>query len=285
MAAPVAAPAVGAPGTPLRGAAPTLPPLPGETSVAQQALEDVMPADAAKEIKELRKRLDAVQRAGKDTVNPAPTPVTRSVDVTQAPGETPPVLRVATGLPSNIVFVDSTGAPWPIAYVTPGAPNQFDTLVPEAKSAIVQVRPKDNYSFGGMTVKLEGNNTPISITLTAAQKQADARLEIHLPKRGPNANPILTAGGSTGQPNDPVLSSFLDGIPPAGAKTRTTSMKGVSAWTHDGMLYVRTSAALAAPNWFASKESGDGTRVYRLPDVSTLTVSVDGVMTLVSISE
>jgi intracellular multiplication protein IcmK len=272
------------PGSRAGATLPVLPALPGEMSQARQAVEDTLPADTASAILELRKRVDEVTRAGAAPIGPAPISVTRSIDISQAPGETPPAVRVAPGIPTNIVFMDSTGASWPISYVTPGAPGQFDIMLPEVGTPTVEIRAKTNVSYGGLTVKLQGNDIPISITLTASQKQVDARVDAHLSKRGPNAAPI-TLNSFSGTMVDPILATFLDGVPPAGAKPRKSSMSGISAWNLGGVLYVRTSAALASPSWTSVKGSGDGMRAYALPDVSTLTVSVDGVMTIVNLSE
>lgn len=269
--------------------APVLPPLPGytqppELSPANQAVEDTMPQDTAAAILELRRRLDAVQRAGANSLKTAPVAVARSVDITQAPGETPPVLRVAMGMPTNIVFLDGSGAAWPISYVTPGSPSQFDTLIPEAGTSSVQIRPKNPYAYGGFTVKLVNNDIPISIIVTAAQKEFDVRLDAHLNRLGPNAKQTITNIASASTTPDPILSTFLDGVPPPGSKIRRSTFRGLSAWSYDGLLYVRTNVQLAAPNWFASKQSGE-IRAYALPDVSTLTISVNGVMTLVNLSD
>jgi intracellular multiplication protein IcmK len=268
--------------------APKLPALPGaaaQISPAQQAVDDVMPRDAPRAVRELKVRVDRFEKEGARKVRADPVPKSRSIDLTQAPGETPPIIRIATGIPTTVAFIDSSGAPWPIAYLTPGAPGEFDALVPQVGDSSMYLLPKSDYAYGAVTVKLVDNPVPITFMVTAAQREVDTRVDAHIvTRRGPNAKPAMNGFANAGTAPDPILSGVLDGVPPTGAKVRKTSAPGISAWSFGGRLYVRTEAQLTSPNWYASKFSGN-TRAYALPDVSAITVSVDGEMSVVTFDD
>lgn len=277
----------GAPGSSM-GALPPLPP-PGATgsafvSSSRQAVDDLVPPDMASEVRELRRRMDAVLRANSDTVGTAAKPVSTTVTVTQAPGETPPALRLAPAMVSNVVFTDATGQPWPVEFATPGDPGQVDVLLPVAGTATLQVRPKVAYVYGVMSVTLKDNPIPISLVLTTAQRESDTRLDVRVTRRGPNAKaPIIDR--PAGIESNPTLMSVLDGVPPGDAKLLKSSYTGVQAWMLDDKLYVRTPLAVLSPAYFASMTSADGMHVYVLPAVPSIYVSLDGAFRSVALGE
>lgn len=273
--------------------APAMPPLPGASvlagkSPAALAVDDTIPPDVPAQVRELRLRMDEVQRAASANPVAAPRPITRSLAITQAAGEEPPSVRTTMGMPTNLVFTDSTGAPWPIAYATPGDSGQFDILLPVPGTSNVQVRPKTPYAYGGVSITLKGNSIPVSVILTTAQKEMDSRVDMRVMQRGPNAAaPIvdrLNLGGPA--PSDAALIGFLDGVPPSGSQEVKTSMRGVRAWTLNDQLYLRTEMTLVSPLWSDSMSSPNGvTHTYLLQNVPSVVVSADGRMVPVAIGE
>jgi intracellular multiplication protein IcmK len=160
-------------------------------------------------------------------------------------------------------------------------------MAPVAGSSTLQIRPKQTYAFGGVSVTLRGNPVPISISLTSAQKEVDTRLDVRVLKRGPNAQaPIIDRTPGVGAPADAILMSFLDGVPPSDSKELRTSLNGVRAWlAPNGRMYLRTSMPVVSPAWTDSNASPDGMRAYAMPQVPSIMISLDGALTHVSIGE
>lgn len=294
---PIGSPALGSVQRPVSQGAPAMPPLPGATAgkgsestkTAQElAIEDTLPQNIDVQVRELRRRMDEVQRAASANPAPAPKPVTRSISITQAAGEEPQSVRTAMGMPTNLVFTDASGASWPIAFATPGDMSQFDVVLPVAGTSTIQIRPKTPYAYGGLSITLKDNDIPVSVILTAAQKEVDNRVDVRVMQRGPNAvAPIVdrvVTGGSAA--SDHALISFLDGVPPAGAKEMRTSYRGVKAWILNDQMYLRTDSTLVSPLWTDSLSSPSGvTRTYLLSNVPSVIISAEGRMVPVTISE
>lgn len=294
-------PQAGQPGA-VMGQVPSLPALPGGAAQAQQQLqppalrtstpaqlyvEDNMPADLPGAIELYKRRFDQSQRAAAKFVGDAPKPVGRTVSLNQAPGEEAPTARLSTGVPTNIVFTDATGAPWPIEFATPGDPTIVDVMVPVEGSATLQIRPKTPYMggpYGAVSINLKGNPVPVTLILASAQHQVDTRVDIRIARRGPNAHaPVIDRPGFTIV--DDVLMSVLDGVPPSNASEIRTSSSDVSAWSYKGRLYVRTRMPMISPAYSETAASVDGTRVYVTPAVPFVTVSADGVLQNVRIGD
>ncbi|WP_251365941.1 DotH/IcmK family type IV secretion protein [Coxiella-like endosymbiont of Rhipicephalus sanguineus] len=55
-----------------------------------------------------------------------PKPTSASVIVNLSPEATLPVIRLSSGFVTSLVFLDSTGAPWPIQAYDLGDPNSFN---------------------------------------------------------------------------------------------------------------------------------------------------------------
>lgn len=280
-------PGVAAPGTAI-GQMPPLPPQPGQGAAAmspsQLYLNDNMPADLVPALIEYKRRFDEAARVSSQYVNTAAKPVSRSKTITQAPGEVSPTVRLANGTPSNVVFTDATGAPWPIEFVTPGDTSVVDALVPVAGSATLQLRPKQPHMYGAVSVNLVGNPMPVTLILASAQDEVDTRIDIRLARRGPNAQaPIIDRAGFTSV--DPSMLQVLDGVPPGDAQAIKTSHADLRAWNYKGKLYVRTTLAVVSPAYSDTAASVDGTRVYVMPSVPSVTVSINGALRSVRIGE
>lgn len=282
--------APGVPGTPL-AQLPPMPPMPpvgAKGPVARTAadvyLSDNMPKDLPQTIEIFKGRLDQSQRAAAESVHPAPKPVSGSKTITQAPGEAPLTVRLSPGIPSSVVFTDSTGAPWPIEFVTPGDTSVVDVLVPVEGSSTLQMRPRAAYGYGAVSVTLKSNPVPITFILGSGQKEVDTRLDVRLSRRGPNATaPVIDGPSFTA--TDEAMLSVLDGVPPSGARASTSSHGDVRAWHYNGRLYVRTRLPVVSPAWMGSARSADGTHAYVLTPVASVIVSSDGSLQNVQIGE
>lgn len=280
----------GQPGTPIAGAvAPQLPPLPNQQAQAIRpgsvAVDDVLPPSLAGDVAEIKRRLDEFQRAQAAATAPLGKPVTRTVTITQQAGEAPQVLRLSPGIPTDVIFLDSTGQPWPIEFATPGADSsKFDVVMPMPGTPTLQIRPKQNYHYAGLSVTLKGNPIPVSFLLTASQKEVDTRLDVNVARRGPNAAaPIIDRIGAP-HATDVSLMSFLDGVPPQGSREVKTSLNSVRAWLWNDRLIVRSELPVVSPAWSDNAASPSGvTNAYVLPVVPSILVTNGGRMVSVKV--
>jgi intracellular multiplication protein IcmK len=251
------------------GVAP-LPPL-KPPSDYERASEMVSPlSDVA--IKRLKARFDSSRQA--KSYRPVRTsPRIRSTSVDLSPGAGLPILRTMPGETSTVVFLDSTGAPWPLAAI----PRVSRTDIASAEwlkdTPAVVVSMLSPYEEANMTVFLQGLPTPVVVKLSAGEprhaakpREVDYRLDLRVPGRGPNAK--ATAEGNTQIAlYDDTLQAFLDGLPPQAAvrlKTHSAMPGRTEIWQYGGALFVRTNRDLQSA-FESTLAASDGTRVYRLP--------------------
>ena len=78
------------------------------------------------QIKEVRYLYNETKQASAVVEKVPAKPVASVIAVDLSPGATPPVIRLASGFVSSLIFLDSTGAPWPIKAFDIGDPQSFN---------------------------------------------------------------------------------------------------------------------------------------------------------------
>jgi len=262
---------------PQNGVAP-LPPLspPGNLAQAEALVTPFTPS----EIIQLRKQLEQTRQAKAfKPVRAVPHIGSMSLDL--SPGGALPIVRTMPGEVSTLLFVDATGAPWPLA--APPRVSDNRSFDPEwlKGTATVVISALSAYEDGNLVVMLQGFATPIVIKLVSGEPDAktksrtvDYRLDLRVPGRGPNAQaPLL--GPDKIALYDTTMQQFLDGLPPKDAKPlapRGEVPAPTQVWQFDGALYIRTTRDIQTA-FDQTIASGDGTRVYRLPPTPYVTLS------------
>ncbi|MBS0359406.1 MAG: type IV secretion protein IcmK [Proteobacteria bacterium] len=226
------------------------------------------------QIKALRRVFEETQFAAQNEVTTPPRPTASSQFVSLAPGATPPVIRLAKGFVSSLVFLDSTGAPWPIAAYDLGNPQAFN-VVWDRKSNTLMIQASQLYTYGNLAVRLQGLSTPVMLTLIPGQKAVDYRQDLRVQGLGPNAQTIPTGGGLPEGTNT-LLLSVLDGVPPTGSKALTVNGGSAEVWLLGEKIYVRTHLTVLSPGWLSTMSSADGTKVYEMLKTPILLVSQHG---------
>ena len=251
----------------------------GDTELSEQAftktLQNAMPLTPA-QIKTMRKMYDDSQAAAAAYPGTAPKPTSKSDIISLAPGATPPVIRLQAGYVTSLVFVDSSGQPWPITAYDLGDPDTYSIqpTAPDGKSNTLIIQSKSAHKSGNLAVMLKDLNTPVMITLMPGQKNVDYRVDMRIPGLGPNAK-ALTVGMP--ESSNPTLASFLDGVAPAGAKLLKLEGGGDSQiWLYAHHLYMRTRLTMMSPSWSATMKSPDGTNVYEFAETPVVLVSNHG---------
>ena len=257
-----------------------LPPLTPPVNNYQQAKSMVSPL-SPEDTKKLRQYYDN-SRAAKYYQPTKTIPKISSTTVDLSAGAALPILRTMPNETSTLVFIDSTGAPWPLAAIPRVSnPNAFDVeWLADSPSVIVSA--KNSYESGNLTVFLHGLAIPVIVKLVTNEeprnksKEVDYRLDLRVPGRGPNAKESIIGDNKIGLYDD-IIQSFLDGLPPEDSikiKFSGNSSVPVQIWKYKNSLYVRTS--LNIQNAFDQIiSSGDGTKVYKIMETPFITFSDD----------
>jgi intracellular multiplication protein IcmK len=246
-----------------------------------QVLRNLMPLDP-QQIITLRNMFDRSQRAVAQYPGVPPKPTSSSILVNMSPGAAPPVIRLRAGYVTSLVFLDSTGQPWPVTGYDLGNPKAFNIQpnVPNGKSNTLIVQATDRYEEGNLAIMLKDENTPVMLTLMTGQRAVDYRVDLRMPGVGPNG---VVAVNGLPQTESPMLVNFLDGVAPHGAKAMAVRGAPAQAWTYQGHLFVRTRVTILSPGWISSMSSPDGTHVYELPKTPVILASQRGATLQLSI--
>jgi len=218
-----------------------------------------------------------------------PVPRVSSQTVSLSAGSSIPQVRVYPNVTTTVTFSDITGHPWKLAAPpVNSSPCQVQngTLCVNyiEGAAVFTIQPTDRFSTGNVTVMLQGLATPVIINVKALDPSnkartvdVDYRLDLRIPKRGPDT-PVYTATPEKKiSLYDKQLQQFLDGIPPEEAQfVKLHNAPGsTKAWQIGDELYVRSPLQLQ-DEFEKTLSAIDGTHVYVLPSTPVLTFSENG---------
>lgn len=212
--------------------------------------------------------------AKSSTAGTPPKPTATSQFVNLSPGSTPPVIRLSQGFVSSLVFLDSTGAPWPINAYDLGDPAAFNIQWDKTSNTLM-IQASKLYTYGNLAVRLRGLNTPVMLTLIPGQKAVDYRVDLRVQGYGPNAKSMPMDNGLPPSASD-ILLHVLDGVPPAGSARLTVSGGDARAWLLNEKMFVRTNLTILSPGWLGSMTSADGMHAYEMQKSPVLLVSWHG---------
>lgn len=225
------------------------------------------------QIQALRALYNSTQNAASTVSHQPPRPTSTSVMVNLAPGATPPIIRLSAGFVTSLVFLDATGAPWPISAYDLGNPKAYN-IQWDKKGNTLLVQALSMYKAGNLAVLLKGMNTPVMITLMPGQKAVDYRVDLRVPGMGPQASMA-----QAGMPDvaSPYLMKVLDGIPPEGATSvNILGCNTCQAWKLGGKLLLRTRLIVLSPGWISIMSSADGMHAYELQETPLILASHQG---------
>lgn len=225
------------------------------------------------QVHRLRQMFESSQAAAAASAGTPPRPTATSQMVSLAPGATPPVIRLSQGFVSSVLFLDSTGAPWPIAAYSLGNPQAFN-IVWDKKDNTLMIQANKGYTYANMAVRLQGLETPVMLTLIPGQKAVDYRVDMRVQGIGPNAQ--QPTGQDLPNTTNPELLSVLDGATPTGGHILEVDGGDAQAWSVADKLFLRTHDVVLSPSWLATLASADGTRVYEMQKTPLILVSNHG---------
>lgn len=222
----------------------------------------------------LKQLYQANEYAQATTAGTPPKPTATSQLVNLSPGSTPPVIRLSQGFVTSLVFLDSTGAPWPISAYDLGDPAAFNIQWDKTSNTLM-IQATKLYTYGNLAVRLRDLNTPVMLTLIPGQKAVDYRVDLRIQGIGPQAKSLPLEEGLPPSAND-VLLHVLDGVPPAGSQRLVVSGGDARAWLVNDKMYVRTNLTILSPGWIGSMTSADGMHAYEMQKSPVLLVSWHG---------
>jgi len=226
------------------------------------------------QIVKLKQIYHTSEYAQASTAGTPPKPTATSQFVNLSPGSTPPVIRLSQGFVSSLVFLDSTGAPWPISAYDLGDPSAFNIQWDKTSNTLM-IQALKLYNYGNLAVRLRGLNTPVMLTLIPGQKAVDYRVDLRVQGYGPNAKSMPMEEGIPPSASD-LLLHVLDGVPPPGSQRLVVSGGDARAWLSNEKMYVRTNLTVLSPGWIGSMTSADGMHAYEMQKSPVLLVSWHG---------
>lgn len=261
----------------------TLPPLSPPGGAGGSSVDAIASPLSDDQIRELRTKVEGTRRAtAYKPVRSVPRVSSETVDL--SPGAPPPILRTIPEEMSTVVFLDSTGAPWPLADIPRIADSRKFSVEGIKDGPSVMVSALTSYGESNMTIFLKGLATPVVVKIVSGEPDSrsktrvvDYRRDLRIPGRGPNAH-MATLGQEQIALYDDTLQAFLDGIPPKGAKALKAGgekSNRAKVWDFAGSMFVRTSLDIQTA-FEQCMTAADGTKVYRLAATPYVTLSEGG---------
>lgn len=228
---------------------------------------------STEQIATLHQAFDDSQRASATPPDIPPRPTTSSILVDLSPNAVPPIIRLGAGYISSLVFVDSTGQPWPIEAYSVGDPGSFN-IQWDKKGNTLLVQSTTFYKRSNLAVILKNLNTPVMLTLLPGQTAIDYRIDLRISGLGPNATIVQSYLPDAG---NPILLDILNGVPPKDARIlKVIGDDNCQAWLINNVLYLRTQLNIVSPAWKSIMTSIDGTHAYELQPSSVILALQDG---------
>jgi intracellular multiplication protein IcmK len=228
----------------------------------------------AEQIRAFRDIYETTKRITAEPPRTPPKPMVSSQTISLSPGTQPPIVRLANGYVTSVVFVDQTGAPWPVTAYSVGNPKAFN-IAWDTESNLLMIQGQGAYVSGNMAVTLKKLDTPIMLTIVSEQSIVDYRVDFRVMGRGPNANGSII-GSSMPQNSNQLLMNLLDGVPPSDARVLEVEGADGQAWLRGSVMFLRTPLTVLSPSWQATMSSPDGTKVYQMNPTPMVLVSDRG---------
>lgn len=239
----------------------------------RQLLEQNLPL-TPNQLMELRKKQDLSIEAASAPPKTPPRPISSTLNIDLSPGATPPVVRLASGFVSSLVFVDSTGKPWPIANYSLGNPRSFNIQWDQKQNTLF-MQSVIKYSSGNLAVRLVDLDTPIMLSIVSDQKEVDYRVDLKVSARGPNAEVYLISNDYAPVTDNDLL-NVLDGMAPMNSTELHVVGDYGRAWVQENRLILRTKLKVLSPAWSSTVSSADGTHVYEMSKTPLILAADNG---------
>ena len=251
-----------------------------------QALKALLPLKP-EEIRTVLEHFDRTVESTELPVHPYPRPELVVQNVSLDPGVAPLTVKLAYGYVTTLSILDSSGQPWPIEDMSWVGDFKVEDSIVEVGTHVVRISPETSFAHGNISMRLAGLNAPVIMTFETNRDLVHYRFDAVIPKRGPGARTPLIDPGVRLASGDPDMSIALSGVVPDGGEV--LNVAGVdgrtSAYTYNGLTYLRTPLTLLSPAWDSSVTSADGTRIYALEETPVVLLSDRGRAVRVHLTE
>jgi len=256
------------------------------TRAFDAALEGLLPL-RPEEIRTLLERYDRTQESVEIPIYPIAKPELVVETISMDPGTTPLTVKTAMGHVTTMNFIDITGERWPIQQITWAGDFDIVESSGEEGSNMLRITPNSQYARGNISIQMLKLDTPIVMIIETNRDTVHYRFDAVIPEVGPFAKTPLVEKGITLTAGRQDVASILQGIVPDSAvKLNVSGVDGrTSAYTYNGMMYLRTPLTLLSPGWSGSVSSADGMRVYELQSTPIVLLSNGGKMVRAQISD
>tara|TARA_A100001015_G_scaffold282275_1_gene346376 strand:+ start:1266 stop:2216 length:951 start_codon:yes stop_codon:yes gene_type:complete len=251
-------------------------------------LKETVSPMSQEQIREIKRLWSESKRASTIQAVTPPKPVNSSILASLENGAQPSIVRLSAGVISVVSFFDSSGQPWPIQGYNVGNPSVVsivwnDSTAESEKagntySNTLMMQAQSLYKPTNMVVLLRGMGTPVLLELIPGQQEVDYRLDVQIPRTGPNTQQAYPSTSiSTDTKHQSVLMDVLNNIAPAKAKKLQVRGGDAQAWLVNKKLYVRTALELISPAW-SNRVNGanNNMHVYELPYSATVVALKNG---------
>ena len=251
-----------------------------EREEAYQGVEETLAPLSDSQMASIKKLYKRVNRQSILREDVAPEPIFSSKMVDLQPGSSPIAIRLAPGYVSTLLFVDSTGKPWPISAYDLADTGAFNVVwnnsdtSESSLSNTLLIQAMSLYKDANLVVMLQGLNTPVILSLIPGQQEVDYRMDLHVPGHGPFAQPedTLYEKGT-----NPALNTVINNISPPNSKLLRVTGGPAKAWLFGDVMYVRTSLHVVSPAWVSTMKGASGNvMAYELPKSPVILVMDNG---------
>lgn len=254
----------------------------------EAALQGLMPL-RPEEVRILLERFDRTQESVETPIYPPPKPLMTVETLTMDPGTQPTVIKTGLGHITVVNFIDITGKPWPVKSTSwAGDFEIMESSVGEDEfENVLRITPQNEYARGNMSVSLVGLQTPVIMILETNKDEVHYRFDATIPDQGPLAETPIIDKGITLAAGRSDMSGLLQGMVPNSAqKLNVAGVDGrTSAYSYNGLTYLRTPLTLLSPGWKNSATSADGMHVYEIQNTPIVLLSDKGKMVRAQLSD
>jgi intracellular multiplication protein IcmK len=194
-------------------------------------------------------------------------------------------------LVTALVFMDSTGTPWPVTSSVLGNGSLFkvDILKDDNLNRVI-ISPLTAHGNSNLVITLKDHGIPLIIRLETrsgvdAQRKVDGLIIYQVQERGPLATPRLSREELPTPVND-LLYLILDGIiPESGIKLESAPKVDETTFLKLGdALFVRTRQTLLWPAYRARASGAGGYAVYETVYLSSIIMGIEDEIQRVNLS-
>lgn len=221
------------------------------------------------------------------------TPARLNVEIDPTTNNKPIEVFVESGNPTNILFFDASGAPWPLESRSTGDETEFGVQILGEKSNKIEVRIKKPGAEQTILAQLKGVDIPLEITLKTASGSHHSIVTVKLRDFGPEAEMPTIVGYESDHKYQDKFNAYIAGVPPDESIPLVVEGADVEAWldeVEEGhfVTFIRSRSELLSPAYPAVQRGPNGVAVYMIDmrDVGVVSLlTSDGKRTFATLRE